>query len=200
MATTLNFSTPIDNLVKVGTYGVSEGQKPAFVISHQKDISIAKIILYSIDDIPHIMPILKSILGVMIPEIGKAYISGTRKILRLDEVTFIVSTEGEARGVLYERLNYNLQKHGVVYNETAALTALRIDGYYIYNMLSNIIEDLSDLPSQINECCYVQIDYTKVICHLNNYDTLFLYLHRGYASEIYARIARLCLPQGLKIL
>jgi len=196
----LALCSPIDHLVKVGTYGSLKEHKARYTLSHQKDISVAKITLYTPDDVHHIAPILKSLLGVIIPEINKVYISGTRKILRLNETTFIITTEGEARGVLYERLNYNLYNYTAIYDETAALTVLRLDGYYIYNMLSNIIADLSCLPTHINHCALVPMDSTNIICHLNSHDTVFLYLERAYAYEIYTRIARLCLPTGLKIL
>jgi hypothetical protein len=44
------------------------------------------------------------------------------------------------------------------------------------------------------------MDNASVVYHLNASDTVFLYLERSYAFDIYGRIARLCLPMGLKIL
>jgi hypothetical protein len=44
------------------------------------------------------------------------------------------------------------------------------------------------------------MDKSHVVCHFSAFDMVFLYLERSYAIEIYSRIARLCLPMGLKIL
>jgi hypothetical protein len=196
----LSVCSPIDTLVKTGVYGHLNNGKEAYILSHQKDISVVKIILYSADSLDKISIILKSSLGLIIPDIYKVYVSGTRKILRLDSKTLLITTEGEARGVLYERLNCNLAAFAAVYNETPALTVLRFDGYYIYNLLSNLISDLSSLPINLNDCATLMMDKSHVVCHLSSVDRVFLYLERAYAFEIYTRIARLCLPMGLKIL
>jgi hypothetical protein len=196
----LSVSTPIDTLVKTGIYGHLSNGKAEYILSHQKDVSVVKIILYSLDALDAISVILKSSLGLIIPDINKVYVSGTRKILRLDSRTLLVTTEGEARGVLFERMNYNLHKFAAVYNESAALTVLRLDGYYIYNLLSTLLPDLSLLPVSVNDCAVLRVDKSNLICHLSSVDTVFLYLERSYAFEIYSRIARLCLPLGLKIL
>jgi hypothetical protein len=196
----LSVCSPIDSLVKTGVYGHLKNGKESYILSHQKDVSVVKIILYSLDNCDKLSVVLKSSLGLIVPDIHKVYVSGTRKVLRLDEKTFLITTEGEARGVLYERLNYNLGAFAAVYNETHALTVLRFDGYYIYNLLSNLISDLSLLPVNINDCATLNIDKSNIICYLSSVDRVFLYLERSYAFEIYTRIARLCLPMGLKIL
>lgn len=196
----LTVCSPIDSLVKAGIYGHLNNNKEAFVLSHQKDISVVKVILYSLDTLESASVILKSSLGLIIPETNKVYVSGTRKILRLNDTTLLITTEGEARGVLYERLNYALGALAAVYNETPALTVLRFDGYYIYMILSNLISDLSSLPVGLNDCATLKIDKSNMICHLSSVDRVFVYLERSYAFEIYTRIARLCLPMGLKIL
>ena len=196
----LSVCTPIDTLVKTGIYGHLNNGKAEYILSHQKDVSVVKIILYSLDTLDAISVILKSSLGLIIPDIHKVYVSGTRKILRLDDKTLLITTEGEARGVLFERMNYNLHMYAAVYNESAALTVLRLDGYYIYNLLSTLLSDLSKLPVSVNDCAVLKIDKSDLVCHLGSLDTVFLYLERSYAFEIYSRIARLCLPLGLKIL
>lgn len=196
----LSVCSPIDGLVKSGLYGNLTHQKAGYTLSYQKDISVAKIIIYSTTDLNTVSVILKSLLGLIIPDIGKVYISGTRKILRLDSKSLVVTTEGEARGVLFERLNYNLHSYAAIYDETSALTVLRLDGYYIYRIVSYLLADLSSIPTVLNNCAVLKMDNASVIYHLNAPDTVFLYLERSYAFDIYSRIARLCLPVGLKIL
>lgn len=196
----LSISSPIDGLVKSGIYGNLIDNKASYILSHQKDISAARIILYSLDDLNKVSIILKSLLGLIIPDVGKVYVSGTRRILRLDNKSLLVITEGEARGVLFERLNYNLNNLGAVYDETSALTVLRFDGYDIYNLLAILFSDLSNIPHLPNNCAVLKMDKANIIYHLNSIDRVFLYLERCYAFEIYSRIARLCLPKGLKIL
>jgi hypothetical protein len=200
MMSYLSVCSPIDGLVKSGTYGNLINQKASYTLSHQKDVSVVKIIVYSVSDLNAVSVILKSSLGLIVPDIGKVYVSGTRKILRLDAKSLLITTEGEARGVLFERLNYNLHHYAAIYDETSALTVLRLDGYYIYAVLSSLLSDLSTMPTFLNECAVLEFDKATVICHLNAVDTVFLYLERSYAFEIYSRIARLCLPVGLKIL
>lgn len=196
----LSICSPIDGLVKSGVYGNLNNQKAGYILSHQKDISVVKIIVYSGTDLDKISLILKSLLGLIVPDIGKVYVSGTRKVLRLDNKSLLVTTEGEARGVLFERLNYNLHDCAAIYDETPAITVLRLDGYYIYAILSYLLADLSSMPTSLNSCAILAMDKTPVVYHLSATDTVFLYLERSYAFEIYSRIARLCLPMGLKIL
>ena len=103
----LSIASPIQDLVKTGIYGnVSKGKQPNFTLLHQKDTSIVKITLYASDHISAVSVILKSVLGLMVPNINQVYVSGMRQLLRLDDRTLLITTQGEARGVLFERLNY----------------------------------------------------------------------------------------------
>lgn len=194
--------SPIDTLVKSGVYGNIVDKNVNFTLLHQKDTSLVKFTLYSDNDVTAVSSILKSLLGLIIPQVGHVYVSGMRKLLRLDNNTFLITTEGEARGVLFERLNYYLNgyQYGVLIDVTASLTVLRLDGYYIYPTLSGILSDLSKLPNVPHTCSVLSLDQSQMICHFDSIDRIIFYLERSYAFTIYSRIARLCLPMGLKIL
>lgn len=201
MSESLNISSPIDSLVKSGIYGNVNDNRPHYTLLYQRDTSLVKFTLYSEDQIPKVSALLKSLLGLIVPEIGHVCVSGMRRLLRLDTKTLLITTEGEARGVLFERLNYYLgsYEYGVMIDETVSITVLSLDGYYIYPTLSSIISDLSLLPQEINSCSVLPVDNTYMICHFNNVDRVTFYLERSYAHTLYSRIARLCLPMGLKI-
>lgn len=192
--------SPVTELAITGIYGNLIHGKPSYTLNYQKDISIVKIIAFSENNVDSISAILKSLLGLVIPEIGYVYTSGTRRILRTDMKTMYVCTEGEARGVLYSRLLLSLKGIAGLFDETSGLILLRIDGYQTFDRLTPLFSHYNLIPQTISSCRILDVDECDIIIHYNSHDSSFVYLPRFHAFELYSRIARLLLPYGLKII
>ena len=190
---------PLDGFFTAGLYKNTHQHQPKFTIRSMRDLSIVELILF--DDNHHeFTHRLRSILGLIRPDINRAYVAGTRIILRPQDKHHIITTEGEARGVLAGRLDYGLRAFAGVFEKSATFAVLRIDGYDFYEHLEILTANPHILLTENDYCTILNIDDTEVILHRRSEDVHFMYLPRSSAPECYRRLARSCLEYGVKLI
>ncbi len=182
-----------------GVFGRLRNGSPDYTIRILKHLSICLIKPFA-GRRPEVQGALKRVLGLYLPEEESCFIAGMRSVLRPSVDEIFAVTEGEANGVLFDRLSYSLQNIAGVFEMSDAFGVLRAEGSDLNAALRFMSAEAEPLPDDKNKIRILNAENYRLMIVRYGAERCDLFIPRSGAEDFYRKLVKICLPSGVRLL